>query len=308
MLSKNLSLGATLLARRRALRLPLDEVAERGKVSRPTVAALEGGRGQRTSLDAVAQALGLRLVGADRLAAARERRGWSVSTAAERAGLTAPTVRLLETGGGRMESLIALAAAVGVNLRLADMKASFHSPEGAGFSSASVEWYTPAPVIGGILTATGLTQFDLDPASPGAGLTHVPASRYLTVADDGLSVGWGGVGTTVFVNPPYRPGVTPAWAAKCASEAAQGARIVAVLPASVDTGWWHDSVVASGADIVFVRGRIRFEGPSGGRGGSAPNGSAIVLWGFPPEVARRLAALPPGWTRSTYTLADAEAA
>lgn len=56
-------------------------------------------------------------------------------------------------------------------------------------------WYTPAWVFAGL----GIT-FDLDVASPAEGLPWLPARRYYTVADDGLTQPWEGV---VWCNPPY---------------------------------------------------------------------------------------------------------
>lgn len=55
--------------------------------------------------------------------------------------------------------------------------------------------YTPRWVF----DAMGL-HFDLDVAAPVGGPLHVPASRYLTAADDGLTSEWSGV---VWCNPPY---------------------------------------------------------------------------------------------------------
>lgn len=49
----------------------------------------------------------------------------------------------------------------------------------------SVEWYTPPEIF----EALDFT-FDLDPCSPGAGLSYVPALRHYTVKDDGLTSSW----------------------------------------------------------------------------------------------------------------------
>ena len=56
-------------------------------------------------------------------------------------------------------------------------------------------WYTPAWVFDGM----GVT-FDVDVASPDGGLPWLPARRFYTVADDGLSMPWDG---WVWCNPPY---------------------------------------------------------------------------------------------------------
>lgn len=60
-----------------------------------------------------------------------------------------------------------------------------------------MEWYTPSSIF----DALDLT-FDLDPCSPGAGKSFVPARRHLTAQDDGLASPWGR-DELVFMNPPY---------------------------------------------------------------------------------------------------------
>jgi hypothetical protein len=57
----------------------------------------------------------------------------------------------------------------------------------SGFShesskNISVDWYTPE----WIFKALGL-EFDLDPCSPSGGVPWIPAKRFYTIEDDGLS-------------------------------------------------------------------------------------------------------------------------
>lgn len=52
---------------------------------------------------------------------------------------------------------------------------------------ASVEWYTPKSVF----DALGV-KFDLDPCTPGGGLTRVPADSHYTKKEDGLESEWFG--------------------------------------------------------------------------------------------------------------------
>ncbi|KAA0682214.1 DNA N-6-adenine-methyltransferase [Roseomonas genomospecies 6] len=300
-MSKNLSLGAALRARRQALGLTLAAVGARAGVSRPTVAGLERDQGQRRSLDAVAAALGLRLVvGSGGLATVRQRRGWSVPTVATRTGLSAPTVRLIEAGGGgRVESLLALAAAVGARLRLVEAEAAFYAPGGAGVSSArdgtgKDEWWTPPDLLTTIQAALGVGErWDLDPCSPGAAVSHVPAVRHVMAAEDSLSLPmWGTAGDTAFVNPPFS--AVGAFAARCADEAGRGLRLVLLVPARPGARWWRECVVGDGAtDVVFLGRRLAFGGPSGPRG-PAPFDVALVCWGWSEGAADRLAAALPG--------------
>ncbi len=295
-MSKNLSLGASLLARRRALGLTQCEAAGLAGVSRPTVAGLERDQGQRRSLNAVAGALGLRLVGADRLTEARERRGWSIPVAAARAGLTAPTVRLLEAGGGRVESLLVLAHAVGAKLRL----------EAAGRNGGQDEWYTPSDLLTVIMSALGVTEWTMDPCSPGLGVSPVRAARHVTAAQDSLSLlSWGAPDDALFVNPPFSR--LPAFAGRCAAEAARCLRIVLLVPASrPGARWWRDHVAGGGGDVIYLGRRLRFTSPNGEGDAVAPFDTALVCWGWPGGAVERLAAALPdsllvpadGWRRA----------
>lgn len=130
------------------------------------------------------------------------------------------------------------------------------------------DWATPPEVFQPLDREFGFT---LDPcATPDT----AKCSRFFTEADDGLSRSW--AGEVVFMNPPYGREV-PAWTAKAVREAAAGAVVVALLPASTDTSWWHDDVVAAGAEVRFIRGRVRFLA-AGGRWASPMKPSVIVVW------------------------------
>lgn len=130
----------------------------------------------------------------------------------------------------------------------------------------SFEWYTP-PVI---FEAMGLV-FDLDPCSPGAGKSFVPATKHYTIDDDGLASPWEG---TVFCNPPYGPH-TPVWMRKLA-EHGDG---IALVFARTDVRWFQD-VAESASLICFVSGRIKFyKGDIVNQGGTPGAGSMLIAWG-----------------------------
>jgi phage N-6-adenine-methyltransferase len=98
--------------------------------------------------------------------------------------------------------------------------------------------------------------FDLDPA---AELHTAKAPHFYTIEDDGLKCPWFG---RVWLNPPYskpRPWLERAHRATSTREAEM---VVALLPASVDTGWFHDAVLPY-AELRFIRGRVRFLGWEG---------------------------------------------
>ena len=77
---------------------------------------------------------------------------------------------------------------------------------------------------------------------------------FFTPAQDGLLRQW--APETCWLNPPYS-NVAP-WLQKAIVEARRGATIVALLPVSASTGWFHDLVLPH-AEVRFIRGRIRFE-------------------------------------------------
>lgn len=84
-------------------------------------------------------------------------------------------------------------------------------------------------------------------------------------------------GTTVWVNPPYAPQVLAQFLTRAAATADAGTPVVALVPASTGTNWWHQSVVQANADVEFLRGRLVFGGPHS-TGGPAPWPSALVTY------------------------------
>jgi len=61
--------------------------------------------------------------------------------------------------------------------------------------SNSEEWYTPKWLFQELNL-----HFDLDPAAPKGGLPWIPALKFYSKEDDGLSQPWQG---NVWLNPPY---------------------------------------------------------------------------------------------------------
>jgi phage N-6-adenine-methyltransferase len=99
--------------------------------------------------------------------------------------------------------------------------------------------------------------------------------RYYTKRTDGLSKSW--AGETAWMNPPYGRNIG-LWMEKARLSARdQGATVVCLVPARVDTAWWHDNVINGGAEIRFLRGRLRYW-QDGKPGGSSPFPSAVVIF------------------------------
>ena len=84
---------------------------------------------------------------------------------------------------------------------------------------------------------------------------------------DGTALDWGEhvtPGEVVFVNPPFSQLKTTkarkGWVDKMCEEAVTNSiKIVALLPARVDTQWFHDVILKHGS-VEFIRGRITFKG------------------------------------------------
>lgn len=152
------------------------------------------------------------------------------------------------------------------------------------------DWRTPANVLDVVRAALGGT-IALDPCASTehwlSGGDEIGEVLNFHEEDDGLAIDWqakllaeaalGETPTTVYVNPPFNQNAK--WMAKCAEEAAKGLEIIALLPARVDTRYWHN-YCAKATAVAFWRGRIRFVGATS----SAPFPCALIYWG--PNVAR----------------------
>jgi phage N-6-adenine-methyltransferase len=133
----------------------------------------------------------------------------------------------------------------------------------------SDQWATPWALIRELEQKFGA--FDLDPAAQ----EHTAkAPRFYTIEDDGLTQPWFG---RVFCNPPYsKPGP---WCARAheATSTGEADLVVMLLPASIDTAWFHDEVLPF-AQVQFVRGRVRFIGWEGTPIGSPKAPSLLAVY------------------------------
>lgn len=84
-------------------------------------------------------------------------------------------------------------------------------------------------------------------------------------------------GSTVWLNPPYAPPLLTRFLTTAAATAQAGRPVLALVPASTGTNWWHACVVEAGAQVEFLRGRLVFGGPHS-TGGPAPWPSALVTY------------------------------
>jgi phage N-6-adenine-methyltransferase len=139
---------------------------------------------------------------------------------------------------------------------------------GAAKGGSGRDWETPPEVFEPLHAEFNFT---LDAC---ATAENAKLPRFYTEDDDGLTRDWSG--ERVFMNPPYGREVY-AWTRKAREEAARGALVVGLLPASTDLAWWHEDVLAVGAEVRFRRGRVRFL-RGGKRAGCGFFSSVVVVW------------------------------
>lgn len=117
------------------------------------------------------------------------------------------------------------------------------------FSSNSVEWGTPRPLFDALDAAYA---FALDAA---ASADNALCETYFTREDDGLAQDWHPY-RRVWLNPPFGRGIEK-WMRKAYEESRRGCIVVCLVPARVDTRWWHDWVEGK-ARITFIKGRLKY--------------------------------------------------
>ena len=131
------------------------------------------------------------------------------------------------------------------------------------FSSATDDWATPKDFFDKL---NAIFDFTLDTC---ASNENHKTAKYYTQHDDGLSKSWDG--ERVFMNPPYGREIGK-WVKKASEQI--GGIVVCLVPARTDTRWWHDYVVGGGANICYLKGRLKF----GNQKNSAPFPSAVVIF------------------------------
>lgn len=117
------------------------------------------------------------------------------------------------------------------------------------FSSRDVEWKTPIELFEAL---NQIFAFTLDAC---ASSTNALCPKYYSQEDSCLDKDWRT--DRVWMNPPYGRNIK-LFVEKAYKESLQGALVVSLLPARVDTRWFHDFV--SKGEYYFIKGRIKFSG------------------------------------------------
>ena len=120
------------------------------------------------------------------------------------------------------------------------------------FSSKSNEWETPQDLFNKL---NNQYHFTLDPCC-----THENAKcfKHYTQEENGLIQDWSN--DIVFCNPPYGREIGK-WVKKAYDESIKGTKIVMLIPARVDTKWFHQYLYnkeEQGIRVEFIKGRLKF--------------------------------------------------
>lgn len=141
-------------------------------------------------------------------------------------------------------------------------------------SSEKMDWETPPEFFEAL---NFICDFTLDVcASP----ENTKTWNFYTEQDDGLVQPWNG---RCWMNPPYGKEIGK-WLSKAREEVSGNPDcefVVCLVPARVDTAWWHDNVMRSATLVLLLRGRLTFVSASQ----PAPFPVAIVIFesGGPPK-------------------------
>ena len=128
------------------------------------------------------------------------------------------------------------------------------SYEGRGFDN----WMTPPDLLES-LTAEFGEMYDPCPPNP---------------TEDGLKLAWP-TDRVCFVNPPYSQ--IAVWTDKCSTEWRRGCSIVLLIPARTDTRYFHRNINGN-AEVRFIKGRLKFVHPDGGKPKGAPFPSILCVF------------------------------
>jgi phage N-6-adenine-methyltransferase len=156
------------------------------------------------------------------------------------------------------------------------------SRNAALFSGKYIEYVTPKKLYQQL---DAEFHFVLDPCTTKDNPLNMPIC--FTKEDDGLSKEWNycvidGDGfrrQAVYVNPPYGKNIID-WVKKAYCQSGRhDITIVMLLPARVDTRWFHDYIYNKpNVEIRFIRGRLKFETSVQHIPNTAPFPSLIVIF------------------------------
>lgn len=130
-----------------------------------------------------------------------------------------------------------------------------------GSTATTHDWLTPPEIL------QALGQFDLDPCASQHQPWRTAATQY-TIEDDGLNREWRG---RVWCNPPYGH-FAGRWLERCAEHG----NAIAFVFARTETAVFQEHVWPKATGILFLKGRVSFRLPGGGKAGPAGAPSVLI--------------------------------
>jgi len=136
------------------------------------------------------------------------------------------------------------------------------------FSSKSNEWRTPKYIFD---YYNKIYNFQLDAS---ATKENALCEKFYTLEDNSLIQNWNQY-KTIWCNPPYGREIGK-FVKKSYEESLKGYTVVLLIPARVDTKWWHEYCTLG--SVYFIKGRLKFINNNNVNNTSAPFPSAIVIF------------------------------
>ena len=277
-----MNIGQCIRAAHKGCGMSQVELADLADVSRSALVALESNRGAVSTLLKVRPHIGFRIVGlangsepAEQIRNSRIRRDLSLARVAGGSGVSVPTVRLLERGGGRVQSLSSVI--------------SFLAPQARANGWYRAHWqvkkdvrFTPPDLLSAISEVFG--PVGLDPC--GDPRSFVQAERVITEIEDGLTSRWSG--KLAFVNPPYSD--LARWMGRCSDAWRDGEveQMLGLFPARTETVNFRTRIFGV-ADVLLLPRRMRFYTDERVELPPSPFALMLCVWGGPAAKVQKLA-------------------
>jgi transcriptional regulator with XRE-family HTH domain len=277
-----MNIGQAVRQARKGCGLTQEELAKRASISRSAIVKLEINRGSCSTLKKVRPHIGFRITAlaagnepAEQVRNARSRRGYSLEKVAKGAGVSIPTVRLIEAGGGTIASLSAI-------IQFLAPKARANGWYRAHWQVRKDVRFTPPQLIETIVEILG--PIDLDPA--GDERSFVNARKTITENEDGLSSRWSG--HLVFVNPPFSE--LSRWMHRCcdAWSNSEIEQMLALFPARTETVAYRQRIFGV-ADTLLLPRRMRFFNDNREELPPSPFALMLCSWGIEKDKVAELA-------------------
>jgi phage N-6-adenine-methyltransferase len=137
------------------------------------------------------------------------------------------------------------------------------------YTSTRQDWATPRAFVDWVQEKFEL-KIDFDVC---ASIDNAKAPAYFSVSDDALSREWEfAVG---WMNPPFSVEIST-WLKKAIEQMPNYNVLYVLIPARVDTRWFHELVVPNASRLWFIKGRLNFISPRQKADANSPFPSMLI--------------------------------